>query len=265
MTTSRQHHPATARNAVRTPGPLVSIVTVCRNSERTIGKTIESVLCQTYPRIEYLVIDGASTDGTLEIVRRYEPRFKGRLRLVSEEDGGIYDAMNKGIVLAQGDVVGLINSDDWYEPNAVELVVREYRKQRDSVYYGILRVLEDGHEVMLISRSHRFLHRDVVPHPAYFVARSVYERFGLFRLEYRFAADFELMMRFISRKVPFVQIDSVLANFNGGGATTVHELSSSEEYLRIRHAYGLMTRKAMLFRILRNRISALLERVNRGM
>src|SRR5881409_1342374 len=91
--------------------PLVSIITVCRNSETTIAKTIESVLNQTYTQIEYLIIDGASTDGTMEIVQRYEPRFNGRMRWKSEKDAGIYDAMNKGIGLAEGKIIGMINSD----------------------------------------------------------------------------------------------------------------------------------------------------------
>jgi glycosyltransferase involved in cell wall biosynthesis len=264
MKKTRTGGPVSRRHVEDPRKPLVSIITVCRNAERTIGKTIESVLNQTYPQIEYLIIDGASTDATLEIVKRYEPRFKGRLRWVSEKDRGIYDAMNKGIALAQGRIIGLVNSDDWYEPEAVELVARSYREHGDAVYYGILRVMEDGKEVMLIARNHQFLHRDVVAHPAYFVAKNIYDEHGLFRLEFKYAADFELMMRLMSRHVQFVQIDAIMANFSSGGATTVNELRSAEEYLRIRCEYGLMTRKSMLFRIARYRISSVLERINRG-
>ena len=97
----------------------ISIITVCFNSQKTIGRTFDSVLRQTYPNIEYLVIDGQSTDGTTDIIREYEPLFQGRMKWVSEKDEGIYDAMNKGIRMATGDLIGILNSDDYYEDNAV--------------------------------------------------------------------------------------------------------------------------------------------------
>jgi glycosyltransferase involved in cell wall biosynthesis len=242
--------------------PLVSIITVCRNSEKTIAKTIESVFHQTYSCIEYLIIDGASTDGTLEIVKRYEPKFKGRMLWISEKDNGIYDAMNKGICLAKGTIIGIINSDDWYELNTIELVVNAYRTHGDAIYYGILRVLEDGKEVMLKVNNYQFLYRDVVGHPAYFVAKNVYQKHGLFRLDYKIAADFELLMRFIHHHVPFVQIDEIFANFNYGGESSIHESKTIEEYLKIRCEYGYLTRKALRFRLLRMKISSFLDRIN---
>ena len=109
----------------------VSIVTVTYNSEETLGATMESVLGQTCTEIEYLIVDGASTDGTVAVAESYRERMerKGiRLRIVSEKDRGIYDAMNKGIRMATGDVIGILNSDDWYEPDAVETVLTEFGK-----------------------------------------------------------------------------------------------------------------------------------------
>ena len=102
---------------------LVSIVTVCYNSEKTIRKTIESVLAQTYGQVEYIIVDGASTDNTVAVAREYEEQFRQKgytYRIVSEKDRGIYDAMNKGLALASGELIGIINSDDWYEPDAVK-------------------------------------------------------------------------------------------------------------------------------------------------
>ena len=241
--------------------PLVSIITVCRNSETTIAKTIESVLNQTYTQIEYLIIDGASTDGTMEIVRRYEPRFKGRMRWISEKDAGIYDAMNKGIRLASGTIIGIINCDDWYELDAIELVVKSYVQHGDAVNYGILRVIENGKEAMLRAVNSQFLHRDVVGHPAYFVARSFYDKHGVFRLDYKYAADFELMMRLLHRNVPFVQINRVLANFTQGGESFKHGLQNLEEYFRIRFEYGYLTRSGMILRICKHRILSLLKSI----
>lgn len=102
----------------------VSIITPCLNSEETIRDTIESVLGQSYQNIEYIIVDGRSTDRTIEIVKEYASGFEGRLRYISEKDSGIYDAMNKGILQASGSVIGIINSDDWYEPEAVEQAVQ---------------------------------------------------------------------------------------------------------------------------------------------
>ena len=114
----------------------VSIITVCFNSEKTIRRTIESVLYQTYPNIEYIIVDGKSTDGTVDIVKEYLPAFQKRLRYVSERDKGIYDAMNKGIRLSAGDVIGIINSDDFYEPDAVENIVKYADRGSCQVLYG---------------------------------------------------------------------------------------------------------------------------------
>lgn len=242
--------------------PPVSIITVCRNSEKTIAKTIESVLHQSYSHLEYLVIDGASTDGTIDIIKQYEPKFNGRMRWLSEKDGGIYDAMNKGVRLAKGTILGIINSDDWYEADAIQRVVNSYRKHGDAVYYGILRVMEDGKEAMLRLVNWQFMYREVVGHPAYFITKNIYNEHGLFRLDYKYAADYEFMMRLVHHKVPFVQINSILANFAQGGKSATHGVASYDEYLRIRHEYGYLTRKAMLLRIVRNKIGSMLEKIS---
>ena len=105
---------------------LFTIITVCFNSEMTIERTIQSVLNQTCQDYEYIIIDGASTDGTMDIVRKYEPLFQGRMRWISEKDQGIYDAMNKGIGVASGELIGIVNSDDYYEPDALEIMKNLY-------------------------------------------------------------------------------------------------------------------------------------------
>ena len=122
---------------------LVSIITVCYNSEKTIYQTMDSVLKQTYSNIEYIIIDGASTDGTLAIIKEFGQRFGARMRYVSEPDHGIYDAMNKGISMAGGDIIGIINSDDYYEPDAVEKVIGAYSRGDCAVFYGEMRTWTD--------------------------------------------------------------------------------------------------------------------------
>ena len=234
--------------------PLVSIITVSRDAERTIARTIESVLHQSYDRIEYIVVDGGSTDNTVEIVKRYEPRFRGRMRLVSQTDEGIYDAMNRGITLSKGQIIGLINSDDYYESDAVRLVVDSYRKNGDAVYYGVVRIMENEREIMLKAVNQQYLDRDVVAHPAYFVTKRIYSDHGKFRLEYKYASDYELMMRFRNAGVPFVQIDRVVATFNQGGTSSRHGLQTLVELLKIRRSYGFITTWGLWYQVCKYRL-----------
>jgi len=241
---------------------LVTVITVCKNAEKTIAKTIESVYAQTYPHIEYLIIDGRSSDNTVNIIQSYEQKFQGRLQWVSEPDEGIYDAMNKGINMAHGAVIGIINSDDWYESNAVEMVINAYSEHRDVVYYGILRVIEDGKEIMLKSINHHYLHRDVVGHPAYFVSKLIYQKHGLYRLDYKIASDYELMMRLVSLQVPFIQINSILANYNQGGYSSKYGTTTSNEQIKIRYEYGYISKKKMYFQMVKNFIGYILRKLN---
>ena len=123
----------------------VSIITVTLNSEKTIAKTIESVLSQTYTNLEYIIIDGLSNDSTINIAESYRPKFQAKgisYQIVSEPDRGMYDALNKGIKLASGLIIGSINSDDWYEPIAVETVVETYKKRPFEMFYADLRIID---------------------------------------------------------------------------------------------------------------------------
>ncbi len=196
----------------------VSVVTPCMNSAGTIRQTIESVLHQTYRNIEYIVVDGGSSDGTLDIIKEYLPRFHGRMRYVSEKDRGIYDAMNKGIRMTRGGLIGIVCSDDFYEPGAVEKVVSHLTKDRYQVIYGYCRVMADGHAAGFIKGSHKDLRQHMIPHPTCFVTRDVYRDFGMFLTVFQISSDYELMLRlYNSGEVTFTQIRSVLSNFRIGG------------------------------------------------
>lgn len=230
--------------SVQDPGeellPLVTIVTVCYNSEATIKKTMESVLRQTYTNIEYVVIDGNSQDKSLEIIRGYQECFKGRMKLVSEPDRGIYDAMNKGIRLAAGELIGILNSDDYYEENAVEEIVKAWNRKGMQILYGLMRTLKGGKEYSVSMLSHQFLHEHMIWHPACFVTRDVYDRIGLFDTRYQSVADYDFMLRASdSRKVRFVPVYSVIANYRDGGMS-----KSSAGYLeglKFRRDKGLLS------------------------
>jgi len=251
-----------ARAVRKTKICVVSIITVCRNAEKTIAATIESVLHQTYKHVEYIIIDGASTDRTMEIAKIYEPKFRGRMRLISEPDAGIYDAMNKGIALATGELIGILNADDWYELDALESVVQEFMKQGTGVYYGLLRYWSGGKEKMIRTIKHEFLHQDTLPHPTCFVSRSLYQQYGNFTLNYRFAADYDLLLRFYtSKSVKFVFINTILANFNDRGASTKHEEQALKEMYTIQYHYGFMETKIWLVKMLKKNIAIILKKL----
>ncbi len=224
-------------------GPLVSIITVCLNSERHIAQAIESVLNQTYHNIEYIIIDGGSTDRTIEIVKNYQHRFKGRMKWLSEKDKGLYDAMNKGIGRAQGEIVGMINSDDWYEEDAVEQIVRQY--QNDSgidVFYGDLYWV-DGEGKRTLSKpfkhieQYTFYYWMPFTHPTMFVKKSTYERMGLYDLNYSIASDYEFIMRCLHQHCIFHYIDAPIANFRDGGISS-NPLKGFKQSTKIKVKYG---------------------------
>lgn len=199
---------------------LVSIITVCFNSEKTIEQTIRSVLEQTYPWIEYIVVDGKSDDTTLEIVKRYEERFQGRMRWISEKDSGIYEAMNKGIRLAKGEVIGMINSDDYYEKDAVEKIVTHMSEEPYQILYGFTRTLRNEIMDNIYISSPDFLRMRPMSHPACFVTKDVYAKYGMYDEQYKFVADYDFLLRMKDYGISFVPVYAIIANFRIGGAST---------------------------------------------
>jgi len=202
----------------------VSIITVCYNSELTIERTIKSVLDQTYDNIEYVIVDGDSNDSTMSIVHKYEHIFGSGLRVISEKDNGIYDAMNKGIDMSTGELIGIINSDDWYEHTAVEAMVNAYNEHpgdKAIVFYGYTGTIDDGKLISVTRASDEKLEEKMISHPSCFITRRAYEDLGKYNTEYPSVADYDLMLRFKkSNKVEFVPVDAHIANFSLGGMSS---------------------------------------------
>ena len=201
----------------------MSIVTVCLNAAGTVEQALDSVLSQTCPPFEYIAIDGGSTDGTRAILERYRPRLT---HVILEPDEGIYDAFNKGVARATGDVVGILNADDLYAPWALETVAEAYRKSSDTgVFYGKLAVVDEARRRWTVYPvgDHRFLTgRMSIAHPATFVARRMYERYGLFDPSCRVSGDWEFILRLFRGGERFCSIDRVLTAFRNSGISSAY-------------------------------------------
>jgi glycosyltransferase involved in cell wall biosynthesis len=204
--------------------PLLSIITVCFNSEQTIEKTIQSVLQQGYSDYEYIIIDGGSSDQTINIIKKYEKNFLGRLKYISEKDNGIYDAMNKGIKMTTGRIIGIINSDDWYENNAFNEIYKHYKEDEAQIIYGFQRLIKNGKEYEVVLKKHEFIKERMINHPTCFIAKKIYEKYGLYDLNYRISADYEFMLRLSTKKdIEYKALNSVIANFSLGGVSSTQD------------------------------------------
>jgi glycosyltransferase involved in cell wall biosynthesis len=204
----------------------ISIITVSWNSQETIKDTIDSVLSQTYQNIEYIIIDGASIDGTVKIVQSYGDKIT---KFVSEPDKGLYDAMNKGVALATGNIIGMLNSDDLYiDKFAIEKVVKEFsEKQIDSVYADLVYVKSENLDktVRYYDSSKfnllKFAYGWMPAHPTFFVKKKVYEKYGVFRTDLKIAADFDMLIRFLyTHKISYSYMQDVLVKMRIGGIST---------------------------------------------
>ncbi len=214
----------------------ISVITVCLNSAKTIEQTIQSVIGQDDTDFEYIIIDGGSEDGTLDIIEKYR---KNITILISELDNGIYDAMNKGITLASGEVIGIINSDDWYEPGALKNVRKCFQKSDADIVYGRLRLIfeDETSYIQTPSNIEKIRYEMSIPHPTVFVRKEIYEKYGMFQMEYKIAADYELMLRLYISGVKFIYDDNVFANFRIGGVSDQQRRKCGEETQMIAQKY----------------------------
>lgn len=229
----------------------VSIITVCYNSSETIRDTIESVIAQDYASIEYIVVDGGSTDNTLAIIEEYRASISV---LISERDRGIYDAMNKGLARAKGDVVGLLNSDDFYETHhAISDVVAAFDSApaADILFGDVVFVAAD--DLTRVTRYYssakfrpwKLRFGWMPPHPATFVRNQVYKCFGGYSLNYKISSDYEIFVRWLMvNKLNYLRMDKVLVRMRAGGASTAGIKSSirlNAEIVRACRKNGIYT------------------------
>lgn len=217
-----------------------SIITISYNSGKTIERTLKSVLAQTYKDYEYIIVDGASKDSTMDIVRKYESLFEGRMKWKSEPDTGIYNAMNKGIMRSAGEIIGIVNSDDWLEVDTLQILADEINRDpsnREKILTGeVLFHYNDGstqHYPTSYERYEYFAkrYRMGLNHPATFVPRCIYDKMGVFDEQFKLYADADFILRCYKASVGVHFIHKVLSNMADGGASNVRSKKELEDSL----------------------------------
>jgi glycosyltransferase involved in cell wall biosynthesis len=238
---------------------------VVYNGEKHLEQAIKSVVSQAYDNIEYIILDGGSTDRTLDIIKKYENHIA---YWAGEPDNGIYDAMNKGIKKASGEFIGMLNADDWYEPGVIEKVTNKIDSlegdMKDRViycdYYNYDEELSAGFKTKQTSEM-KYWKGMTISHQAMFIHRSVYEKLGVYSLDYCFASDYEFFLRMIKAGIRFEKLDFHGINFRMGGASTTYMNRSISEVSRIiRKYFGVFSKEYPLF-LVTNRLPSMLRNI----
>ena len=223
----------------------LTIVTISYNAEKDIEKTIKSVLKQTLPIYEYIFIDGKSADKTYDIIMSYKAEIEGKgikFRCVSERDKGISDAFNKGIRLATGDFIGLINANDELLPRTCEILQKYNDLENVDILYGNCIWVDGKHDLKYISKPKHnlddLLYRMVLIHPSTFIKRATYERIGVYDITYKYCMDKELLYRMYKAGAKFAYIDKPLTKFKAGGVSDTNAIAVFKEGSRMALSYG---------------------------
>lgn len=237
--------------------PLISVITVVLNGGNYLEQTIRSVLEQTYANVEYIIIDGGSNDNTLDVIHQYEHAID---YWISEPDDGLYDAMNKGISLSNGDIIGLINSDDWYESGVFEAIASE-TSYRTITFGKLVSHTTDGrrllHDVQIPKRKEEMRISKV--HPTVFMSRDIYEEIGRFDTAYKISADFDLLVRALSVNPKFVKLSRVVAHFRGGGISHGGSGLTEVQAIAKKHDFSQFSKQRIRFRLWLNPVKSRLR------
>jgi glycosyltransferase involved in cell wall biosynthesis len=246
--------------------PKVTVITACYNKARTIEGTIKSVLAQTYDNIEYIIVDAQSDDGTYDIINKYSSAIG---RWMREPDTGIADAWNKGIAASTGDIIGILNADDWYHPDAVIRAVEAFAENPGYgfIFGDLAVVLEQGDKQYCLKGDPNYgamICKDMpsIPHPTVFVRRAVYEKCGLFDLSYRVSLDYEFLLRIHKAGVNGFYVAQTLATMRLGGVSDTGYVQSHRETSWISIKYGCNSWLAMgrcYFKIVKSAVRRALE------
>ncbi len=235
----------------------ISVITICFNSSKTIRRAIESVLKQKNIDLEYLLIDGASKDTTVEIIKEYAEKYPC-IKWISEKDNGIYDAMNKGVAMASGDVIGILNSDDCYASDDIlETVLETLKDEKLESCFGDILYVKTSENKMIPYRYWRsgkprtFKFGWMPPHPAFFLKKSAYQKYGNFRLDCGTAADYELMLRYFEKNhISSKWVPKIFTYMEAGGASGASIVAYKKSHINDKDAWkknGLKAAPGMIW------------------
>ena len=234
---------------------LFSIITATYNSEKTLAKAIESVIQQSYTNVEHIIIDGNSTDKTIDIIKEFAQKFPDKIKWISEPDEGIYFAINKGINLATGNIIGVLGSDDFYLPEAFQKIELEFSKEdKLKVVYGLVNVYSKNLHVKTIGIHHNNLKNTTLSHQACFFSKKIHDKYGKYNTEYKIAADYDFLLRIAGKEdISFVNLNIPLANYSDGGISSNEYLTECESQ-KIRYKNKIVNSKTYFKNIIRAKI-----------
>jgi glycosyltransferase involved in cell wall biosynthesis len=220
----------------------VSIISATYNSDRTLRVAIQSVVEQEYGVMEHIVVDGASTDGTLQLLECAKSAPDSKLVYISRKDNGMYEAINRGIGLACGDIIGILNSDDAYHRSTVRRVVEAFAASDADVVFGNIKMFTagvDSGDVVneCVADISQLNYRMSIPHPAVFVRKAAYEKYGMFNSNYKIAADYEFMLRLRKQGAKMIHLNAVLCSFRRGGISSTRVWRTAFETFKIQASY----------------------------
>ena len=227
----------------------VSIITPVLNCRNTIETNLQSVESQRYDNIEHIVVDGGSTDGTQEILKKYK-----KISLISGKDKTIADAMNKGMKLATGDIIGILNADDYYLSDSINVIAENHKEYPDCVLHGNMRVFSSSGEYYdsIAPKNPLFLKGMVINHPTMFIPINILNKHGMYDEEFKINGDWELCIRYYLAGVKFKNINKIITHYNIGGVSTTKPKVVFDEMHKVRKKYKLY--KYIDFRYLREKI-----------
>jgi len=238
--------------------PLVSIITVVYNGAKHVEQTINSVLNQSYKNFEYIIIDGGSTDNTIEVIKQYENKID---YWQSEHDEGIYFAMNKGISLAKGELIGIINSDDYYLPDTIAKVVEADKTQHAAIYYGDMQYISEAGELLSAAKPDitKMNEMPAIFHPTCFVRKNVYDKAGMFDTQYKISSDYDFLLRCLKQNFIFHYIPETLTCFRLGGMSG--SCASNIEGYKIMKVHQTGHHQKIIFRAIKCYVKTFIKKV----
>jgi len=242
--------------------PLISIITATYNSEKTLAKAIDSVIMQTNTDVEHIIIDGDSTDNTVAIIKQYAQKFPDKIKWISEPDAGVYYAINKGIDLANGNIIGILGSDDSYLPDIFQKIAEEFSKDSKlKIVYGLVNIYSKGIHVETMGKHHNNLNKATLAHQACFFSREIHNKYGKYNTDYKLAADYDLLLRLNHKEdIAFINLNIPFANYDCGGTSSNKYLTYCEQQ-KVRYNNKIISKREYFKNIFRAKIKNIFKKI----